>query len=149
VVATGSQVPVVAISAPGVYLSSRGFGINHDSLKYIVIDVIHENDVVPKLDRLTGSIFTLGCGATNPFICHQPGQTICELLCHCGGSKAFSQCLFFMPTKLRRFREGGLRSGAEKGSRYISISARCLMDRWERLASDRTRKHRIGMYHST
>ena len=94
-----SHVPVVAVSAPGVCLSSRGFGIDHDALKYMVIDVIHENDVLSKLNRLTGAIFTLGCGATNPFICHQPGQTICELLCHCGGSKAFSQCRFFTPTK--------------------------------------------------
>jgi len=99
VVAAGSHVPVVAISAPGVYLSSRGFCIDHDALKYMVINVIHENDVLPKLDRLTGAIFMLGCGATNPFICHQPGQTICELLCHCGGSKAFSQCHFCTPTK--------------------------------------------------
>lgn len=87
------------ISAPGVYFSSRGFGINHDPLKYIVINIIHENDVLPKLDRLTGAIFTLGYGVTNPFICHQPGQTICELLCHCGDSKAFSQYRFYTPTK--------------------------------------------------
>lgn len=95
VVAAGSNIPVVAISSPGVFLSSRGFGIDQDPLKYIAINLINDGDIMPKLDRLTGAVFHLGCGSSNPFRCHQPGQTICELLSHCGGSKAFSKCRFY------------------------------------------------------
>jgi hypothetical protein len=95
VVAAGAHVPVVAISSPGVFLSSRDFGIEQDPLKYIAINLINDGDIMPKLDRLTGAVFTLGCGSSNPFRCHQPGQTICELLSHCGGSKAFSKGRFY------------------------------------------------------
>lgn len=102
VVAAGANIPVVAISSPGVFLSSRGVGINQDPLKYIAINLINDGDIMPKLDRLTGAVYTLGCGSSNPFRCHRPGQTICELLNHCGGSKAFSKCRFYTSAAKRK-----------------------------------------------
>lgn len=82
------NVPVVAISAPGVFLSSRGFGVDGEKLQYLEVNVFAEGDLVPKIDRLQGAAFQLTCHASNPFVCHQPGQVICELLNRCGDSNS-------------------------------------------------------------
>lgn len=95
IVAAGAHVPVVSISSPGVSLLLSSLGIDPEPLKYLSVNVVHENDVLPMLDKLMGTVFILGCGSANPFRCHQPGQTICELLSHCKGSSAFIQCRLY------------------------------------------------------
>lgn len=45
-------VPVVAISAPGIGLSSRAFGVSVEALNEVEVNLINDVDFVPKLDRL-------------------------------------------------------------------------------------------------
>ena len=84
VVAAGARVPVVGISSPGVFLSARGFGVEAECLKFFEANILAENDLVPRLDRLQGVVYRLGCAKPNPLLCHQPAQVICELVNRCG-----------------------------------------------------------------
>ena len=96
IVAAAANVPVVGISSPGVFLSARGFGVDGDRLKYLESNLVCENDVFPWLDRMQGAVFHLACAKPNPLLCHQPGQTICELVRACGGfePRLFDGCMF-------------------------------------------------------
>lgn len=50
VAATG--VPVVAVSSPGIYLSSKGFDVPAEPLSYLETNLIAEGDLIPKIDML-------------------------------------------------------------------------------------------------
>lgn len=87
IVAASAGVPVVAIASPGVLLSARGFGVDGERLKFLEANLVCEGDVFPHLDRLQGAVFHLACAKPNPFLCHHPGQPICELVRACNGDK--------------------------------------------------------------
>lgn len=96
IVAAATNVPVVGVSSPGVFLSARGVGVDGDRLKYLESNLVCENDMFPWLDRMQGSVFHLACAKPNPLLCHQPGQAICELVRACGGfePRLFAGCRF-------------------------------------------------------
>lgn len=43
---------MVGISAPGIFLSIRGFNVPGDPLHYLETNLVNENDIVPQIDRL-------------------------------------------------------------------------------------------------
>ena len=52
IVSAGTGVPVVAVSSPGIFLSSKGFNVPAEPLAFLETNLITENDLIPKIDRL-------------------------------------------------------------------------------------------------
>jgi len=46
--------------------------------------VVPDNDIVPRVDTQVGTAFHVGC-RQGPLGCHSIGETLCELITHCGG----------------------------------------------------------------
>lgn len=43
---------MVAVSSPGIYLSSKGFDVPAEPLSYLETNLIAEGDLIPKIDML-------------------------------------------------------------------------------------------------
>jgi putative lipase involved disintegration of autophagic bodies len=84
IVAAKLGLPILAISAPGVFISHRIFGIPTDTLDSFEVNLYMSDDIVPLFDRLQGTTFQMRCLANNPLLCHDIGTSICELVNRCG-----------------------------------------------------------------
>jgi hypothetical protein len=45
-------VPVVAVSSPGILLSSRVFDVRGEELSFLATNLVNDGDIVPKIDQL-------------------------------------------------------------------------------------------------
>jgi len=84
VVAARLYLPIVAISSPGIALSHKIFQVPLQSLDKFEVNLIAAEDIVPKIDRLTGVVLKMHCHKPNPLNCHELSHTLVELHDKCG-----------------------------------------------------------------
>jgi len=87
--------PALTFSAPGITRSYIKFGISDtDAIRKNVVGIRPINDIIPKIDLVSGSIHDIRCDEALT-VCHRLRQTGCELLTSCGDplNRAFRYCL--------------------------------------------------------
>jgi putative lipase involved disintegration of autophagic bodies len=88
IVAAKLGIPVIGVSAPGIALSHRIFGVSRANVDRLEINLLSSEDIVPMFDRQSGIILQMRCPMANPLACHQLGVTMCDLFEKCGAQFA-------------------------------------------------------------
>ena len=78
-----NNVPVVAISSPGIALSSKKFALSLPVAHARVTNIMPQYDAIASLDTLEGSILTVPCSYRRPDVCHLLEHTIATLWQEC------------------------------------------------------------------
>lgn len=83
----------VVFSAPGIQATSALLK-PQPSLANVLhgeVNIVPNNDIVPKVDRQAGVVLPIECPFANPLRCHQLTHSVCEILASCGdgGGRGF------------------------------------------------------------
>lgn len=70
IVAARKRVPALAFSSPGIGLMYKKFGVSPDSIDAYTSNVVASNDIIPLIDRLSGTVHHIQCEHTRAQICH-------------------------------------------------------------------------------
>jgi len=95
IVGSRLNMPALTFSSPGILRSYLKFGIaDPDTIRKNVVNIRPTNDIIPKIDELTGSIHDIRCDDALT-LCHKLRKTGCELLTSCGDplNRAFRYCI--------------------------------------------------------
>jgi len=95
IVGSRLDMPALGFSAPGILRSYIKFGIpSTDLIRKNVANIRPFNDIIPKIDENSGSLYDIECDAALT-VCHRLRQTGCQLLTACGDphNRAFRYCL--------------------------------------------------------
>jgi len=86
IVGAHRRIETVAFSAPGTIYNRYKLNIELNDINRYCVNIIPDNDIVPKIDRNGGSIQSLDCDET--FIkCHSISRTVNRLTQSCGSGK--------------------------------------------------------------
>lgn len=83
IIAAQNSIQAITISAPGLYYTSASVGIQQSDLRRYGVTLKPQNDVVPRVDQIAGTVVQTDCVTSVPS-CHKVTYTLCELLRSCG-----------------------------------------------------------------
>ena len=78
----------IVFAAPGVYYNNYGFGFDDIlDIQRLLINVVSDHDLVPKVDYQVGNTQRINCKHESPGKCHKLEHYTCELWRACGDPK--------------------------------------------------------------
>ncbi|KAL7746311.1 hypothetical protein RI367_008319 [Sorochytrium milnesiophthora] len=78
------HIPALGISAPGLGMSYKSFGVDVEDIIRWTMNIVPLTDPVPKFDEQIGSIVNIPCHSSVPVDCHRLPNTLHTLLQTCG-----------------------------------------------------------------
>ncbi|CUG85468.1 transmembrane protein, putative [Bodo saltans] len=70
IVAARKRIPALAFSSPGIGLMYKKYGVEAHSIDAYTSNVVASSDVIPMIDRLSGTVHHMQCEHTRAQICH-------------------------------------------------------------------------------
>uniref|UniRef100_A0A0G4HBJ4 Fungal lipase-type domain-containing protein n=1 Tax=Chromera velia CCMP2878 TaxID=1169474 RepID=A0A0G4HBJ4_9ALVE len=81
IVGAKTSLPAITISAPGVLMTRKRFGVDEGRVQRGTLSVFAMGDPVPTADIKSGLIGDLGCSSKSPKTCHMAIHVLCDLFC--------------------------------------------------------------------